>query len=98
MSLDPEDASPRLHPLVKLTRRWFASTSESSLRSLFKAVTWRVWGSLDTTVLAFLFTRNLKLSAAIGGTEILTKIVLYYLHERLWTRISFGRTGPLDKR
>ena len=82
----------RMHPLVKLARRWFASASESSLRSLFKAVTWRVCGSLDTTVLAFLFTGNLKVSAAIGGTEVLTKIALYYMHERFWTRISFGKS------
>jgi sulfate adenylyltransferase large subunit len=81
----------RLHPIVKLARRWFASASESSLRSLFKAVTWRICGSLDTTVLAFLFTGNLKLSAAIGGTEVMTKIALYYMHERFWTRIGFGK-------
>jgi uncharacterized membrane protein len=81
----------RLHPLVKFVRRWFASASESSLRSLFKAVSWRVWGSIDTTVLAFLFTGNIKLSAAIGGTEVMTKIALYYLHERLWTRVGFGK-------
>jgi sulfate adenylyltransferase large subunit len=81
----------RLHPIVKLARRWFASASESSLRSLFKAVTWRICGSLDTTILAFLFTGNLKLSAAIGGTEVMTKIALYYIHERFWTRIGFGK-------
>jgi sulfate adenylyltransferase large subunit len=79
------------HPLVKFARRWFSSASDSSLRSLFKAVSWRLWGSVDTTVLAFLFTGNLKLSAAIGGTEVMTKIILYYIHERLWTRIGFGK-------
>ena len=82
----------QLHPIVKLVRRWFASANESSLRSLFKAVTWRVCGSLDTTILAFLFTGNLKLSAAIGATEVMTKIALYYTHERLWTRIGFGKS------
>jgi len=78
--------------VVRLARRWFASASESSLRSLFKAVTWRMCGSLDTTMLAFVFTGNIKLSAAIGGTEVLTKIALYYVHERFWTRIGFGKT------
>jgi sulfate adenylyltransferase large subunit len=81
----------RPHPIVRLARRWFASASESSLRSLFKAVTWRICGSFDTTMLAFVFTGNLKLSAAIGGTEVLTKIALYYAHERFWTRIGFGK-------
>ncbi len=88
----PEYVRSRLHPLVKLARRWFASASESSLRSLFKAVTWRLCGSLDTTILTFLFTGNLKLSVAIGGTEVMTKIALYYMHERFWTRISFGKS------
>jgi uncharacterized membrane protein len=82
----------RPHPIVRLARRWFASASESSLRSLFKAVTWRMCGSLDTTMLAFVFTGNIKLSAAIGGTEVLTKIALYYAHERFWTRIGFGKS------
>jgi sulfate adenylyltransferase large subunit len=82
----------RPHPIVRLARKWFASASESSLRSLFKAVTWRLCGSLDTTLLAFVFTGNIRLSAAIGGTEIMTKIALYYVHERLWTRVGFGKT------
>jgi sulfate adenylyltransferase large subunit len=87
----PENAGQRVHPLVELTRRWSASTSESSLRSLFKAATWRLCGSLATTILAFLFTGSLKLSMAIGGAEFLTKIVLYCLHERLWTGAFFGK-------
>jgi uncharacterized membrane protein len=55
-------------------------------------VTWRLCGSLDTTILTFLFTGNLKLSVAIGGTEVMTNIALYYMHERFWTRISFGKS------
>ena len=84
----PEYVRSRLHPLVELARRWFASASESSLRSPLKAVTWRLCGSLDTTILTFLFTGNL----AIGGTEVMTKIAFYYMHERFWTRISFGKS------
>ncbi len=63
---------------------------EKNWRSLAKAVSWRMTGSLDTFILALLFTGNLKVSAAIGGAEIFTKIMLYYLHERAWGRIGFG--------
>ena len=63
---------------------------ERHWRSLAKAISWRVTGSIDTFMLAFLFTHNLKLSATIGAAEILTKTVLYYFHERIWLRIGFG--------
>jgi sulfate adenylyltransferase subunit 1 (EFTu-like GTPase family)/uncharacterized membrane protein len=63
---------------------------EKPWRSLLKSISWRVTGTVDTIVLAYLFTQNLKISAAIGSTEILTKILLYYGHERLWARIPFG--------
>lgn len=57
---------------------------ESHLRSVLKGVSWRVLGTLDTMVLSYLFTGSLKIAAAIGGTEVITKIGLYYLHERAW--------------
>ncbi len=63
---------------------------EMPWRSLAKAISWRVTGSLDTFILAYLFSGNLGLAAAIGGTEILTKIVLYYFHERIWGRLKIG--------
>jgi uncharacterized membrane protein len=69
-----------------------AFSSERPLRSLAKAVSWRVTGSLDTTLLSWLFTGDLTIAAAIGLTEVCTKMVLYYLHERAWNRISLGRT------
>ncbi|MEJ2125484.1 MAG: DUF2061 domain-containing protein [Alphaproteobacteria bacterium] len=66
-------------------------SQEKSWRSLIKAISWRVTGSVDTFILAAIFTGSLKISAAIGATEIFTKIILYYLHERFWNRISIGR-------
>lgn len=57
---------------------------ESHLRSVLKGVSWRVVGTLDTMVLSYVFTGSLKIAAAIGGTEVITKIFLYYLHERAW--------------
>ena len=77
-------------------RQLFGRAGERPWRSLLKAVSWRATGSLDTTLLAFLFTGNLKVSAAIGVTEIGTKIALYYGHERIWARIPFGKAARAD--
>lgn len=63
---------------------------EQPRRSLAKAISWRITGSLDTLLLSWLFTGNLLIAAAIGGTEVVTKMVLYYLHERAWNRVEFG--------
>ena len=63
---------------------------ERPLRSMAKAVSWRIAGSLDTVMLSWLFTQQLTTAIAIGSTEIVTKIVLYYFHERLWNRIPLG--------
>lgn len=67
------------------------SARETNLRSFAKAVSWRAVGSMDTTMMAYIFTRHIGTSLAIGGSEVLTKTVLYYLHERVWTRVRFGR-------
>lgn len=64
---------------------------ERPIRSLAKAVSWRVTGSLDTIMLAWFFTNEIGVAISIGLTEVVTKIVLYYFHERAWSRISLGR-------
>ncbi len=61
------------------------------LRSLIKAVSWRVVGSLDTFLLSLLVTRNGSHAALIALAELVTKIGLYYLHERAWRRVAWGR-------
>jgi sulfate adenylyltransferase large subunit len=66
------------------------------LRSLFKSLSWRVPGSLVTFAAAFVFTQDAGVSAAITGAEIVSKIALYYLHERLWSRFRVGMK-PTDE-
>ncbi|MEO8724199.1 MAG: DUF2061 domain-containing protein [Sphingobium sp.] len=63
---------------------------ESNPRSLVKAVSWRALGSIDTFVLSLLFTQNVKAAGAIASTEVLTKIILYYFHERAWAQFGWG--------
>ena len=64
---------------------------ETPARSVVKALTWRILGTVSTTVLVFIFTRRFSISLAIGGLEFLSKIGLYWLHERAWDRLRFGR-------
>ena len=66
------------------------SGQEAHSRSLAKAISWRVLGSVDTFLLGWLFTRSVKAAGAIATTEVLTKMVLYYLHERAWSSIRWG--------
>jgi uncharacterized membrane protein len=63
---------------------------EAHSRSLAKAVSWRVLGSIDTFVLSWLFTRSAKAAGAIAITEVLTKMILYYFHERAWSAVHWG--------
>lgn len=64
---------------------------EKSTRSLAKAISWRMVATITTIFLVFLFTGNLVLSSSIGFTEVLFKIFVYYLHERIWNLSNYGR-------
>jgi sulfate adenylyltransferase large subunit len=66
-------------------------STESHARSIAKAASWRMTGSLDTFIIAALITGNPKAAGAVALTEILTKIALYYFHERIWTLIPWGK-------
>ena len=59
-------------------------------RSIAKAVSWRILATLITMILVFIFTGEMFLSLGIGFFELLSKIVLYYIHERVWFRITWG--------
>jgi uncharacterized membrane protein len=63
---------------------------DSHFRSLFKAVSWRIVGTIDTIVVSYLWTGEVRTAVIIGSTEVVTKVGLYYLHERLWSRIPLG--------
>lgn len=60
-------------------------------RHIAKTLTWRLVGTIDTIVLGWIVTGNLKMGMAIGGFEVITKMILYFLHERMWYKhIKFG--------
>jgi uncharacterized membrane protein len=64
---------------------------ESHYRSILKGITWRAVGTLDTIVIAYIITGQGITAISIGGIEVFTKIVLYYLHERAWQLVPRGR-------
>lgn len=63
---------------------------ESHSRSFVKGVSWRVLGSIDTFLLSWFFTSSAKAAGAIASTEVITKVLLYYFHERVWSSIGWG--------
>ena len=65
-------------------------------RSLLKAISWRVTGTIDTILVSFLVSGQIKVALSIGFVELFTKIGLYYGHERFWNRIRFGIVGKDD--
>jgi len=64
---------------------------ESNSRSLTKAITWRITGTLDTFLISWLITGQVLLATGIAVAEVFTKIFLYWLHERIWNKINLGR-------
>lgn len=64
---------------------------ETHTRSVLKALSWRVTGTIATTLLVYVFTRRFALSLAVGGLEFVSKVGIYWLHERLWDRLPIGR-------
>lgn len=63
-------------------------------RHLLKAISWRVVGTVDTMCVAWFVSGNPLTGLKIGATEVFTKIILYYFHERAWFKINFGLQRP----
>lgn len=66
---------------------------EKKYRSLLKALSWRFVGTLDTFVISYIFVGKIDVAASIGLFEVVSKTLLYYGHERIWSGLSIG----LDK-
>ena len=64
---------------------------ETNARSIAKAISYRLLGSISTALIVFVFSGNAKISAGIGALDVVTKLALYYLHERVWNYVPYGR-------
>ena len=65
--------------------------SDTNARSLAKAISWRVTGTIDTFIISFIITGHALLASGIALTEVLTKVFLFWAHERVWNRIEWGK-------
>ena len=63
---------------------------ESQLRSVLKAVTYRITGTVTTGLITFYVTGEFVTALAIGSIEPFVKLVVYYVHERAWQRVPIG--------
>jgi adenylylsulfate kinase len=60
-------------------------------RSIVKAICWRAIATLTTVLVVFIFTRQLTLAVEVGAVEVVAKLLFYYLHERTWTLVIWGK-------
>jgi uncharacterized membrane protein len=66
-------------------------SSEKPIRSVIKTISWRVIGTLDTILISWLITGHITLALSIGSIELVTKMILYFFHERIWNKIKWGK-------
>ena len=64
---------------------------ENIKRSLAKTVSWRIIGTIDTVLISWLITGTLTLAFSIGLIELVSKMLLYYFHERAWNKVKWGK-------
>lgn len=62
----------------------------SRRRSLAKTLSWRLTATIDTLLISYLVTGSLVLAGSIASFEVVTKMVIYYFHERAWSRVAWG--------
>jgi uncharacterized membrane protein len=76
--------------LQRFARRW--ELSDTPVRSLAKAISWRVTGTIDTFLISWIITGEVLLATGIAFTEVITKVFLYWAHERVWNKINWGKS------
>lgn len=70
----------------------FKSQNDAKI-SVLKSISWRIVGTLDTILISFILTGKISLALSIGGIEVLTKMTLYYFHERAWIKLTKNFNG-----
>ena len=74
------------------SKQKIADASEEKIkRSIAKTVSWRVIGTLDTILISWLITGTIALAVSIGAIELVSKMGLYFFHERAWNKIKWGK-------
>ena len=66
-------------------------SKNTTTRSLLKAITYRIIGTVATTAISYLVTGNMKFGLAIGSLDVAFKLAIYFFHERAWQHIDYGK-------
>ncbi|WP_282051218.1 DUF2061 domain-containing protein [Maribacter aquivivus] len=66
-------------------------TSEKPIRSIAKAFSWRVIGTVDTLIISYILTGEFSVAASIASIDFVTKMILYFFHERFWNLVKWGK-------
>ena len=64
---------------------------DSNLRTILKTISWRFTATATTITLVYLFTGQIRTAIEVGLLELVAKMIIYYLHEKGWARLKFGR-------
>jgi uncharacterized membrane protein len=80
-----------LSPLQRFVKSWDLNNRETALRSFVKAYSYRCCGTLTTIVISYIVTGQIVVSLAIGATEMVIKPFIYWCHERVWSRVNWGK-------
>jgi len=64
---------------------------ETKKRSVLKAISWRTWATITTAITVYFFTGEFALALTVGLLEVVAKMGLYFFHERMWQRITWGK-------
>jgi len=66
-------------------------SNDRPIRSILKTISWRIVGTIDTIIISWVLTGEIETALAIGSVELVTKMLLYFGHERIWNLISYGK-------
>ncbi len=82
----------------RLVMNTYKCTIESKKRSIAKTISWRICATFTTMTIVYIFTKEIGLSLGVGVLEVISKMILYYLHERGWGKATWGRVQhPLSQ-
>lgn len=69
---------------------------EKHYRSIVKAISYRITGTMATLLITFIITRKVEFALSIALADVITKILIYYVHERTWDKIKLGRVKDVE--
>ncbi len=64
---------------------------ETNTRSIVKTISWRILATVTTVTLVYIFIGDVSIALSVGGIEVFLKMLIYFLHERAWDKIKFGK-------